>query len=62
MRDSFKLCGERGITFGDPFGKSLAMTDYSLIRFTHNVFLFLSLSILRLESSKNKNPPASLRD
>ena len=38
------LCGERGITFGDPVREYLANPNCSHTRFTRMVFLFLSLS------------------
>jgi hypothetical protein len=49
------LCGERGITFGDPLGEFPAMPNYSLTRFTRMVFLFFITSIncvLKVQKTK----------
>jgi hypothetical protein len=35
-----KVCGERGITFGDPLGENLTSPYYYLTRCTRKVFLF----------------------
>jgi hypothetical protein len=55
---------ERGGLLSVIPGGYLATINYSLIRFTHKVFLFSDCLIhpSLIRQSENKNPPASLRE